>query len=75
LSGSITYITTTDFITATSDDILENKLSMNQDGEPITGTIKIVQPINDVENKSINIDKGYLSSSLSYPDYEYVTST
>jgi len=48
---------------------------MNQDGEPITGTIKSVYPFNDEENKLINIDKGYLSSSFSYPDYEYVTST
>ena len=71
----VTYITTTNFITATSDDILEGKVSMNQDGEKIIGTIKSVSPINDVENKLINIDKGYLSSSFSYPDYECVTST
>jgi hypothetical protein len=62
-----------------ASDILKGKKAYKEDENgkviKIQGTIETVEPINDEENKSINIDKGYLSSSLSYPDYEYVTST
>lgn len=73
LPESITYITDTSFINATSSDILKDKVSIDKDGNRIVGNYSINYTSPVKKDKYCVIESGYLEFKVTYPDWSNVT--